>query len=331
MMLKSHKTAHLLLSAAACLPRRTTCSLVIGCVSILLATSGCRQAGAPMGSPGMAPITGMPGQTPMTGPTMPALGPFGASARVPPPATGSYGNANGQSFSGTSAMPANYAPPNIAPMAFNDASGTNGVAVAGGFSDPQSVGVAAGSSWQETSANPATTYNPNMDLSRDKVSTLRSGGMQVNDLTGAPPPPGYAAQTNAAPMNYAAPVGSGAASAPNMQVPNLQNFNPQTANLQSPNFQSNAAQPNHPAQPDYPQAQAPPAQYPTTTLMPLPSTNPSANSWAAPMTSAPAPPVYQPSTTAPVSGGGFVDASPAANQPSMSTADRPVQWQTPRR
>lgn len=278
----------------------------------------------------MAPISGMPGQTPMTGPTMPALGPFGASARVPPPSTGSYGNPNGQPLGGTNAMPANYAPPNIAPMSFNDSDGTNGVAVAGGFSVPQSNSAAVNSSWQETSTYPAATYNPNMDLSRDTTNNLRSGGMQVNDLTGAPAPPGYSAPINPtpmnyasgnpAPMNYASPVGSGAMPAPNLQAPNMQSPNPQTLGPQS-----------YVTQPNYPQTQAPPGQYPATSLMPMPNTNPNANNWAAPPMSSPAPPVNLPSTSAPISGGGFVDTSPAANQPSMSTADRPVQWQAPRR
>ena len=83
-------------------------------------------------------------------------------------------------------MPANYAPPNIAPMAYNDSAGGNNVAAAGGFAAPPNNAApanAAGSPWQETSAYPTAPYNPNMDLSRDPVSSVRSGGMPINDLT----------------------------------------------------------------------------------------------------------------------------------------------------
>ncbi|TWU16378.1 hypothetical protein [Allorhodopirellula heiligendammensis] len=304
MMLKSQNANRPLLTAAARLPFGKTCGFVVGCASVLMIASGCRQAGAPTGTAGMAPISGMPGQAPMTGPTLPALGPFGASARVPPPATGSYGNPNGQALGGTNAMPANYAPPNIAPMAYNDSAGGNNVAAAGGFAAPPNNAAAAnaaGSPWQETSAYPTAPYNPNMDLSRDPVSSVRSGGMPINDLTGAPPPPGYSA-----PVGYTPPAGA--------------------TNVQA------APAPGYMPQPSYPQQQAnsspQPGQYPATSLVPLPSTD--TGGWAPLNPSPPAPPMNPATPSAPTSGGGYVDASPAANQPSMSTANRPVQWQAPR-
>ncbi len=291
MMLKSQNPAHPLLRPLAAQQLNFACALVFSCISMLLLATGCRQAGAPANSAGMAPISAMPGQAPMTGPTLPALGPFGASARVPPPATGSYGSPSIQS-AGTSAVPANYAPANIAPMSYAESSGGNSVAVAGGFGNQQNApnGAPGGSSWQEMSTYPGPPTNPQMDLSQNNSRGVRSGGMPVNDLTGAPPPPGYSA-----PFEYGNP----------MAASNTQSYAPQTG------------------------------QYPATSLMPMPNIR--SDTWG-PLPASPsvpvnptAPPASMPSTSAPISGGGFVDASPAANQPSMSTANRPVQWQSPRR
>lgn len=313
MMLKSPTPAQLLPPVAASRLFAMTPSIVVGCISMLMLASGCRQAGAPANGTGMAPINGLPGQAPMGGPAMPALGPFGASARVPPPATGSYGSAPSQAFGGTNAMPANYAPPNIAPMTYNDAGNASSVALAGGFASPQAIGPGGGatvnSQWHETNANPGAAYHPNMDLSRDATDSVRSGGMQVNDLTGAPAPPGYSA-----PLGGDHPTGT--AGQPSYAPP------------------SYAPPPNHSSAPGlapqpYQQPQPQSEQVPATSLRPMPGAN--ANSWAPHETTPPAPPVNQPSTSGAISGGGYVDSSPAANQPSMSTADRPVQWQTPRR
>ncbi|TWT74121.1 hypothetical protein [Allorhodopirellula solitaria] len=317
MMFKSHQHAPLSLPHASRQPLGTTCCLVAGCVSMLLLHTGCQQTGAPAGGATMAPVSGLPGQTSTTGPAMPALGPFGASARVPPPATGSYGTPAGQAGGATNAMPANYAPPNIAPMSYNDAGNTNQIAVAGGAPGTQAsiqgATPAGNSSWHETGAYPTANINPAMDLSNDAATGVRSGGMPVNDLTGAPPPPGYTGT-----MGYASPMG--AAAQPNYAP----SYTPQASYPQ-------ASTPQQPAQP---------GQYPATNLTPTSSAD--ANGWAPPPNSS-SPNTIVPNGAAPVpmnppnapapmptSGAGFVDASPAANQPSMSTANRPVQWQTPR-
>lgn len=194
---------------------------------------GCRQAGTPNGFAGAAPLTSLPAQTATTGPLLPSLGPFGASARVAPPSTGSYGaTATNTNFGGSNSAagnyaPAGYAPGGVQPMSFEQPIGS-GI--------PNPIANASQSNWSETSVgqagSPATSAG-----SGSSFNPIRAGGMQVIDLTGGTPPPGY-----------------------------------------------------QPALDSMPPAPAPP-----------------------------------------VSGGGFVNSAPAANQPAFSTADRPLQWQAPRR
>ncbi|EMI45161.1 hypothetical protein [Rhodopirellula sp. SWK7] len=257
---------------------------VVGAASVLVST-GCQQAGGTGGS-AVAPITQLPGQAPIAGPTMPALGPFGASARVPPPATGSYGNPNAVAGSSFNTTPASYAPSTLQPMSYNDQGG-NQIALAGGAAT-QSAGP-VGSGWMETSSNQNIPINPLMDLSGSN-NGLRSGGMPVNDLTNAPPPPGYTGG-----IGY------------NNQPGQFTN-QPSTQGYQPP---SNL-----------------PGQYPATQL------NPSVNYGGGFVPQPTSPPVQQynmQSTSQPMSGGGIAESAPAANQPAFSSADRPVQWQAPRR
>jgi len=220
-------------------PLRSIRWTMLAVSAAMLCGLGCRQAGTPNGFNGAAPLTSLPGQTATTGPLLPSLGPFGASARVPPPSTGSYGaTAANTSFGGPNSVngsyaPAGYAPGAVQPMSFEQPIGS-GV--------PQSVANPVGgmstNNWSDSSANQTGVSTNSID-SGSAINQFRSGGMQVIDLTGSAPPPGYQ-------------PGSG----------------------------------------------------------------------SVPSSPAPAPPV---------SGGGFVDSAPAANQPSFSTADRPLQWQAPRR
>ncbi len=289
---------------------------IVKCLSIalVLLSSGCRQGGQ-AGSAGLAPISQLPGQPVTTGPTMPSLGPFGASARVPPPPTGSYGNPSGLGAS-LNAMPANYAPSNLAPMSYNETGqNNNNIAMAGGVEtaqyghDPQAAG--NGSPWRETSTTYPGMMNSQMDLSGDSTSSPR-GGMPVNDLTNAPPPPGYSA-------------GIGFNNAPGGFIPQ--------GSLSQPGFQ-----------PQYqgyvPQAYLP-GQMPATPLMSVPRGQSAPSNQIAPEADAGGwsaqspvsnPPVNNgPVTSQPISGGAMARSAPAANQPAFSTADRPIQWQTPRR
>jgi hypothetical protein len=322
-MMLNHKQITLFFSTSRCRRTNPLCAndasnlplLIVGWLAIPLAllSSGCRQGGQ-TGSTGLAPISQLPGQPVTTGPTMPSLGPFGASARVPPPPTGSYGNPNGLGAS-FNAMPANYAPSNLAPMSYNDTNQSNNIAVAGGVAatqyghDPQIID--NGSTWRETSTSYPGMVNSQMDLSKDSTSSPR-GSMPVNDLTHAPPPPGYSA-------------GIG--------------FNNMPGGF---NTQSYPPQPGYPPQQQeyVPRANLP-GQIQVTPLTPVPNMNSAPNYPTAPSDDAggwstlspvPHPPLSNgPVTSQPISGGAMARSAPAANQPAFSTADRPIQWQTPRR
>ncbi|EMI58094.1 putative secreted protein [Rhodopirellula sallentina SM41] len=290
--------------------------------ALLIASVGCQHAGGPNGT-AVAPITQLPGQAPVAGPTLPALGPFGASARVPPPATGSYGNPNAVAGSAIGTTPASYAPTTLQPMSFNQpsvaapASG-NQIALAGGTSSAP-----AGSGWTETSSNQSVVMSPQMNLSGGSNSggsnSLRTGGMPVNDLTNAPPPPGYSGGYG---YNNQAGQFVGQSGSVGYQPPaNSPGQYPATQLQPNPTF-SPIPQQSPSTQPVNPNAQSG-----------WNSTSPQGAGSA--LSPTPAPPNLQPYNPAdasqPMSGGGYADAAPAANQPAFSSADRPVQWQTPRR
>ncbi|TWU01455.1 hnRNP-L/PTB family RNA-binding protein [Neorhodopirellula pilleata] len=231
------------------LPSRSARWTLLAASAVILPGLGCRQAGTPNGFTGAAPLTSLPGQTATTGPLLPALGPFGASARVPPPSTGSYGaTAANMGFGGSNSAagsyaPAGYAPGAVQPMSFEQPIGSG---VPNPVANP--VGGVGPTNWSDSSGNPNTSGNPTGSTG-SSLNQIRSGGMQVIDLTSAATPP----------SNQAA-------------------WGP---------------------------TQSSPAPVPSATV---PST-----------------------TTPPISGGGFANSAPAANQPAFSTADRPLQWQTPRR
>ncbi|MEM6364506.1 MAG: hypothetical protein AAF745_08770 [Planctomycetota bacterium] len=151
---------------------------------IVMISTGCRQSGT---STAVAPMTTLPGQPApvampgLQGPSLQGLNPFGSGVRVPPPATGAYGNSgvlgspSGIASPVPSTAPMNYAPSSnyapstgVVPMSHNQIDGQigSGVVTAGGVAPIAS-----------SSSSPSP-------------SPFR-GGMPVNDLTGSPPPPGY--------------------------------------------------------------------------------------------------------------------------------------------
>ncbi|MFG0254009.1 MAG: hypothetical protein ACF787_02755 [Rhodopirellula sp. JB053] len=289
--------------------------------ALLIASVGCQQAGGPNGT-AVAPITQLPGQAPVAGPTLPALGPFGASARVPPPATGSYGNPNAVAGSAIGTAPAGYAPTTLQPMSFHQPSGAatsgNQIALAGGTSS-----AATGAEWTETSSNQSVVISPQMNLSGGSHSggsnSLRTGGMPVNDLTNAPPPPGY---TGSFGYNNQSGQFVGQSGGVGYQTPvNSPGQYPATQLQPNPSFS--------------PIPQQGPSTQPVNPNMQSGWNSTSPQSAGSGLSPSPAPPNLQPYNPAdasqPMSGGGYADAAPAANQPAFSSADRPVQWQTPRR
>ncbi|WP_236696461.1 hypothetical protein [Rhodopirellula islandica] len=275
----------------------------LSAVTALGLLTGCQQTNGTTG----APISMLqPGQAAVQNPTLPSLGPFGASARVPPPATGSYGQ-----VSGSPAGASNYAPTgnynstsgNVIPMSHNSSDTVgSGIAQAGGAMPGTMSPMAqnANQQWVETNAVQPQSMMP---AAADSSGGVRSGGMQVIDLTGAPPPPGYVPQatngySNSAPYPSANTMGTNSVAA---QV------NVGTSSL--------------------------PGQLPVSQL--VPSTSPAVQALQWNTASAP---VQAPQDSfqgnVGMQNNGMNAASSgqaAANQPSFSTADRPVQWRAPSR
>jgi len=148
---------------------------MLSSVVMVFTAAGCRHttgpiAGGPVPPGQLVPVN--PGQTPI-------LGPFGGTTRVTPPPTGSYPAVNG--YLGASANPVGQ--PSLG-FAQPGSPSQNGVTNAG-------VQVAG---WAETGAAAQVGEPAGVESSygtNPSAGDPRSGGMQVIDLTGAPPPPGY--------------------------------------------------------------------------------------------------------------------------------------------
>lgn len=116
-----------------------------------------------------------------------ALNPFGAPTRVPPPDLGSYKAPNNYMGSGTTSSQGNLPVAGGVTQANPNANTWNTQPIGSGVQQASAV---SGGEWSQT-AN-GFVANPNLAPSADPPSNgLRSGGMQVIDLTGGPPPPGY--------------------------------------------------------------------------------------------------------------------------------------------
>lgn len=149
-----------------------------------LCAVGCQQTAGPASTGPLTPIGPL---APVGAGQAPALTPFGGTTKVTPPATGSYAAPNnymggvvpgGQaSVSGGSSQ--GFAAPG------NNVIGS-GVQVAG-WNETNTVVAGGGPTAIGQSPSPTSTFGP----AADGGSNPRSGGMQVIDLTGAPPPPGY--------------------------------------------------------------------------------------------------------------------------------------------
>ncbi len=156
-----------------------------------------------------------------------ALNPFGAPTRVPPPNLGSYTAPNnymgGGNTSNQGSVPASGGVSQTNP----NANSWNGQAIGSGVQQATAV---SNGTWNQAGGNQSGVNqaggnqtangfapNPNMAPSAAPPSNgLRSGGMQVIDLTGGPPPPGYHPSAQApAPTNQP----PGYAPAPTNQPP----------------------------------------------------------------------------------------------------------------
>ncbi|MCC9643403.1 hypothetical protein LOC71_14050 [Rhodopirellula sp. JC740] len=262
--------------------------------------AGCQQTSGTTA----APISMLqPGQTPVQNPSLPTLGPFGASARVPPPATGSYGSVTGATSASTYAptMPYNSSASGIVPMSHTaDSAVGSGVMQAGGTFDSSAASPAP--QWVETNS-----VQPTSAVSAPSTGP-RSGGMPVIDLTTAPPPPGYVPSGT---------MPSGAMNYGNSTAMNMVAGYPA-------NTQINAG------------STVQPGQLPVSQLVPVQPTQSASESAQWNTASAPvagASDSFQANTpvAATTMQNNSVGSQPAANQPSFSTADRPVQWRAPNR
>lgn len=214
--------------------RRRSLSLLF-LAAFLTTATGCRQTTGTI--PGVPPPAG--GLSPVSPSQQPILGPFGGNTRVTPPATGTYQSTGGYIGASTApvASPSLGVSQQVTPI--GNAPLGSGVQVAG---------------WSETNSVVPTATQPNAVLpnaavpstgaNQTQASGPRSGGMHVNDLTGAPAPPGYRApggQTYGAPSSYVAQPQSVLNAIPS--TPNSVAI-PQQQTWQQPNvaFQSNQNQ-----------------------------------------------------------------------------------------
>lgn len=128
---------------------------------------------------------------------VPSIGPFGASARVPPPPTGSFGNDGTGGTATSSYGPAgsfNSSAGNVIPMGHTatDSLGSGVNQAGGAFAGvAASPGNNSNDQWVETNAVAAPNFPPGSFASPSQTRSALRGGMPVSDLTGAPTPPGY--------------------------------------------------------------------------------------------------------------------------------------------
>ncbi|TWT93337.1 hypothetical protein [Stieleria varia] len=200
----------------------------------LLAT-GCRQTtGVTPGSP-LTPVSPMV-PSGMLSPIQPtsAIGPMGGATRVPPPSTGSYTVPNNYMGGQASLAPSsNYAPQYqtndgwrgdaVSPASASDF-GTvgSGVQPAGGAAFSNGMGNSSQPNMYSPDAygnNNGSMVPNNISDQNNSLGRPRTGGMQVIDLTNAPPPPGYRSsygndpQYNSPQFNSAPPIHYGAGQA----------------------------------------------------------------------------------------------------------------------
>ena len=190
--------------------------------TVVVTAAGCQQ------TPGTIPGgAAPPGPLAPVNPNQPPiLGPFGGNTRVTPPATGSYQPTGG--YLGTSSAPVSQ--PGYAPTQSQSAVEPvvgSGVQVAG---------------FTETNSHVAQQNLPtnNLPAAAGNASDPRSGGMHVNDLTGAPAPPGYR-------PSYPQPNRANYVVAP-QSVPNPIPATPSNVTIATPSWQQSnpLPQPNAP-------------------------------------------------------------------------------------
>lgn len=144
----------------------------IATAAAMFTACGCRQTAGTPGANVMTPISPMgaaTGQSPII--------PFGGSTRVPPPTTGSMGTAN--NYLGGAA-------PTSASVSYP----------ANGYGQSPSVA-------EQFPVGSGLAAEPNGAAALANTSQPQLSGMRVNDLTNAPPPPGYRASTPTYPQDYA--------------------------------------------------------------------------------------------------------------------------------
>jgi hypothetical protein len=154
-----------------------------------MTATGCRQTNGTIAA-GPAPAGSL---SPVNPNQLPILGPLGGNTRVTPPPTGSYQPAGG--YIGVPAAPA----PPFAPVA-QPSLGVNQNNQPAGIGPIGSGVQVAG--WTGTNSVVPTAPVANIGPVQANTVDPRSGGMRINDLTGAPPPPGYRPTIAQVPPGY---------------------------------------------------------------------------------------------------------------------------------
>ena len=154
-------------------------TLLIAAISLI--PTGCRQTTGPANTSPLSPIGTL---SPVGQGQAPTLGPFGGPTRVTPPSTGSHMAPN--SYSG-----------GVVPIG----QANTGRSPVGGLAAQPQRAIGSGvqvAGWTETNSVIPTDRNlvetPTFGTNPSATRNPRSGGMQIIDLTGSPPPPGYRPQ-----------------------------------------------------------------------------------------------------------------------------------------
>jgi hypothetical protein len=168
--------------------------MLVACLTGCRQTTGVNTAGplTPIAPLSPAASNGM--LAPLGAGQAPTLGPFGGPTRVTPPSTGAYVAPNDY-MGGSVGLQGNPLGAGGLVQSNPAGGGWNGL----GNQTPIGSGVQQTGSWSAGSGLGQAANQSLSPLAPAPQSGVRSGGMQVIDLTGAPPPPGYQPSLRAIP------------------------------------------------------------------------------------------------------------------------------------
>lgn len=281
-----------------------------------------------------------PPMSPVGASSAPTLNPFGGPTRVSPPPTGSYASPNNY----LSSPAANGVAPNgVAPggtVAPGQVSPMPGTGFPTQSNNTVGSGVSSGQWASSVPSNPSNSVNGSgvVTASTFGVDSANpgnpgAGGMQVIDLTGAPPPPGYHPANSTMNISVAAPA-SGSVGQP------VAPAGYSATSYPTPTYPT-AIPPGTPMQNTVTVSAVAPVVDPTSSLQPLAPTTEAFPMSQPVVQSAGLQPIGSAPATAPTvstSAGSTTFGSPNAIQPAGGTANTPnassdanqdLMWRTP--